>query len=76
MVDAWEPSYQMLPERATGPISTSHYGWDTLAFTNSELKSKHYMQVIRGDLETVYAHVFCQRKTQPSDCATISRHAV
>jgi hypothetical protein len=20
----------MLPERATGPISTSHYGWDTL----------------------------------------------
>jgi hypothetical protein len=34
----------MLPERATGPISTSHYGWDTLFYYAPAVPSRpqHY----------------------------------
>ena len=36
-LQAWGSSYQMLPERATGPISIFNYGWDTLLDRGDEV---------------------------------------
>lgn len=36
-LQARESSYQMLSERATGPISTFNYGWDTLLDRGDEV---------------------------------------
>jgi hypothetical protein len=50
----------MLPERATGPISTSHYGWDNLA----QCAAFHSMGIDHGRFHVFVAQEFL-------DCADV-----